>query len=127
MSRGGLWLPPDQSRVFLLFLKITCLSATVIAVFVFTVMAVTSTCQIEPLEEWMDGMNKGQPTAGERGCVITPMSPSGKVLIDGVQYSARLKSDFADSGDEVVVVGLDAFGLIVTKPESPAQESDESS
>ena len=66
-------------------------------------------------------MNEKQPTAGERGCVITPMSPSGKVLIDGVQYSARLKSDFADSGDEVVVVGLDAFGFIVEKRDSVAQ------
>jgi hypothetical protein len=42
-------------------------------------------------------------------------------LIDGVEYSARLKSGSADSGDEVMVVGLDAFGLIVDKPES--QES----
>ncbi len=36
---------------------------------------------------------------------------------DGVEYSARFKSGFADSGDEVIVVGLDAFGLIVDKPE----------
>jgi hypothetical protein len=45
------------------------------------------------------------------------MYPSGKVLIDGVEYSARFKSGCADSGDEVIVVGLDAFGLIVDKPE----------
>ena len=57
------------------------------------------------------------PTTGERGRAITPMYPSGKVLIDGVEYGARLKSGYADSGDEVVVVGLDAFGLIVDKPE----------
>ncbi len=57
------------------------------------------------------------PTTGERGRAITPMYPSGKVLIDGVQHSARFKSGFADSGDEVIVVGLDAFGLIVDKPE----------
>ncbi len=57
------------------------------------------------------------PTTGERGRAITPMYPSGKVLIDGVKYSARFKSGFADSGDEVIVIGLDAFGLIVGKPE----------
>ena len=57
------------------------------------------------------------PTTGERGRAMTPMYPSGKVLIDGVEYSARFKSGFADSGDEVIVVGLDAFGLIVDKLE----------
>ena len=57
------------------------------------------------------------PTTGERGRAITPMYPSGKVLIDGVKYSARFKSGFADSGDEVIVIGLDVFGLIVDNPE----------
>ncbi len=57
------------------------------------------------------------PTTGERGRTITPMYPSGKVLIDGVEYNARFKSGCADSGDEVIVIGLDAFGLIVDKPE----------
>ncbi len=66
-------------------------------------------------------MNEEQPTTGSRGSAITPMMPSGKVLIDGISYSARFKSGFADSGDEVVVVGLDAFGLIVDKPDSLAQ------
>ncbi len=66
-------------------------------------------------------MNEEQPTTGARGRAIIPMSPSGKVLIDDVPYSARFKSGFADSGDEVVVVGLDAFGLIVEKPDSLAQ------
>ncbi len=32
------------------------------------------------------------------------------------------KSGFADSADEVIVVGLDAFGLIVGKPESPPEK-----
>jgi membrane-bound ClpP family serine protease len=58
-----------------------------------------------------------QPTGGEHGRAITPMYPSGKVLIDGVEYNARFRSGLAESGDEVVVVGLDAFGLIVGKPE----------
>jgi len=61
-----------------------------------------------------------QPTSGECGRAITPMTPSGKVVIDGLEYNARFKSGYADSGDEVVVVGLDAFGLIVGKPESPS-------
>ncbi len=67
-------------------------------------------------------MNEEQPTTGARGRAITPMYPSGKVLIDGVEYSARLESGFAESGDEVVVVGLEAFGLIVDKSESPPEQ-----
>ena len=63
-----------------------------------------------------------QPTIGERGRAITSMFPSGKVLIDDVEYSARFKSGFAESGDEVIVVGSDAFGLIVGKPESPPEQ-----
>ena len=63
-----------------------------------------------------------QPTNGERGRAITSMFPSGKVMIDGVEYSARFKSGFAESGDEVIVVGSDAFGLIVGKPESPPEQ-----
>ena len=68
-------------------------------------------------------MSEEQPATGALGRAITPMMPSGKVLIDGVEYSARFKSGFAESGDEVVVVGLDAFGLIVAVPDSPKQES----
>ncbi len=68
----------------------------------------------------MNGMTEEQPTTGARGRAITPMMPSGKVLIDGIEYSARLKSGSADSGDEVVVVGH-GFGLIVEKPDSLAQ------
>ncbi len=62
-------------------------------------------------------MNEEQPAIGARGRAITPMMPSGKVLIDGNEYSGTFRSGYANSGDEVVVVGLDAFGLIVDKPE----------
>ncbi len=65
-------------------------------------------------------MSEEQPATGTLGHAITP---SGKVLIDGIEYSARFKSGFADSGEEVVVVGLEAFGLIVAVPDSPKQES----
>ena len=65
-------------------------------------------------------MEQEQPTTGARGRTITPMMPSGKVLIDGIEYSATFKSGYAESGDEVVVVGH-GFGLIVDKPDSQAQ------
>ena len=63
-------------------------------------------------------MSDEKPTPGARGRAIIPMYPSGKVLIDDVEYRARCKSGYADRGDEVVVVGLDTFGLIVEKPET---------
>ena len=59
-----------------------------------------------------------QPQSGARGSVLTTMLPSGKVLIDGEEYPARFRGGWADPGDEIVVVGLDAFGLIVDKPDS---------
>ncbi len=59
-----------------------------------------------------------QPATGTRGRAITPMFPSGNVLIYGVLYSARFISGFADAGDEVLVVGMESFGLIVEKPET---------
>ena len=70
----------------------------------------------------MNGVTDGQPPMGGRGQAITPMYPSGKVLIDGVEYNARFEKGFANSGDEVIVVGLEAFGLIVGKPESPPEQ-----
>ncbi len=63
-------------------------------------------------------MNDERPATGACGRAITPMMPGGTVLIDGVEYSARIRSGFAESGDEVVVVGLDSFDLIVDKPDS---------
>jgi membrane-bound ClpP family serine protease len=73
-----------------------------------------------PVEE-TTALNEKKPTIGARGRAITPMMPSGKVLVDDIEYSASFKSGFADPGDEVVVVGLGAFGLIVDKPDSLAQ------
>ncbi len=65
-------------------------------------------------------MDEEQPMTGARGRAITPMVPSGKVLIDDIEYNARLKSGSAKSGDEVVVVGH-GFGLIVEKSDSLTQ------
>ena len=67
-------------------------------------------------------MSEEQPATGALGRAITPMMPSGKIMIDGIEYSARFKSGYAESGDEVVVVGVDAFGLIVAVPDPPKQE-----
>ncbi len=67
-------------------------------------------------------MKEEHPTIGARGRAITPMMPSGKVLIDDIKYSGTFRSGYANPGDEVVVVGLSAFGLIVDKPDSLSQD-----
>jgi membrane-bound ClpP family serine protease len=59
-----------------------------------------------------------QPQSGARGTVLTEMLPSGIVLIDGEKYPARFRGGWGDPGEQIVVVGLDTFGLIVAKPES---------
>ena len=68
-------------------------------------------------------MTEEQAKPGARGCTLTTLLPSGKVLIDGVEYKARVQRGWVDEDEDedVVVVGLDAFGLIVDRPES--QES----
>ncbi len=64
-------------------------------------------------------MTETKPAGGAIGRALTTMSPLGKVLIDGVEYEARLRGGWADPGEEIVVEALDAFGLIVSKPDSP--------
>ncbi len=63
-------------------------------------------------------MSEEPDKIGAQGRTLTVMRPSGKVLIEGTEYGARLKSGWADAGEEVVVVGCDAFGLIVAVPDS---------
>ncbi len=62
-------------------------------------------------------MTENQPESGALGRTLTAMGPSGKVLIDGVESQARFRGGWADPGEEIVVVGCDAFGFIVDKPE----------
>ena len=67
-------------------------------------------------------MTEEQAKPGARGRTLTTLLPSGKVLIDGVEYNARVQGGWADKDEDVVVVALDAFGLIVAKPESPPEQ-----
>ena len=68
-------------------------------------------------------MSKEPDKTGAQGRTLTVMRPSGKVLLEGIEYDARLKSGWVDAGEEVIVVGFDTFGLIVAVPDSPKQES----
>jgi membrane-bound ClpP family serine protease len=48
------------------------------------------------------------------GEALTPLSPSGYVMIDGRRYEAFSRSGFVDKGATVRVVGIDNFRLIVS-------------
>ena len=54
-----------------------------------------------------------EPQPGDRGIVVIGLKPMGKVSIGGAEYIALLKSGQARNGDEVVVLKVADFGLIV--------------
>lgn len=69
----------------------------------------------------IDGTSQPPPAeaaviVGRAGEALTPLSPSGHVLIDGRRYEAFSRSGLLPKGAEVRVVGLDNFRLIVSKP-----------
>ena len=71
----------------------------------------------------IDGTSQPLPAeesvvVGRPGKTLTPLSPSGYVLIDGQRYEAFSRSGLLAQGEPVQVVGLDAFRLIVSKPSS---------
>lgn len=74
----------------------------------FLTAAISGTSQPLPAEEAL--------VVGRAGEAITPLAPSGYVMIDGRRYEAFSRSGLMAKGAEVRVVGLDNFRLIVTKP-----------
>ena len=57
---------------------------------------------------------------GDRGTAVTPLYPSGTILIGSERCGARSESGMVESGCEVVAVGESPFGLIVR----PAEEAE---
>ena len=52
---------------------------------------------------------------GKAAEAVTPLVPSGYVLVDGRRYEAFSQSGHVTKGEVLRVVGLDNFRLIVTK------------
>lgn len=50
---------------------------------------------------------------GKRGETLTTLSPTGKVVIEGIAYEASLQNGLLRRGHTVEVIGRDAFRLIV--------------
>jgi len=53
---------------------------------------------------------------GSEAKAVTPLNPSGFVLVNGRRYDAFSQSGHADSGTSLRVVGVDNFRVIVNKP-----------
>lgn len=49
------------------------------------------------------------------GVALTALSPSGVVVIEGVEYPAQSQSGFVDAGAEVKVIRKETFGWIVAR------------
>ena len=54
----------------------------------------------------------------QQGETVTPLSPSGYVILQGRQYEAFSQSGFLAKGVTVRVTGLDNFRLIVTQTQT---------
>jgi membrane-bound ClpP family serine protease len=52
---------------------------------------------------------------GKRVVAVTPLVPSGVVECDGKRFEAFARSGYARIGDQLEIVDLDNFRLIVTK------------
>ena len=57
-----------------------------------------------------------ESVVGKAAEAVTPLVPSGYVLVEGRRYEAFSQSGHAAKGAQLRVVGLDNFRLIVTKP-----------
>ena len=53
---------------------------------------------------------------GAEAKAVTPLTPSGYVLIDGKRYDAFSQSGPADAGEVLRVIAVDNFRVVVTKP-----------
>jgi membrane-bound ClpP family serine protease len=72
--------------------------------------------------ESTSGSSSQPPVAPEAAVVGRPatadttLAPSGYVLVDGRRYEAFCRTGHAARGDDLRVIGLDNFRLIVSKP-----------
>jgi membrane-bound ClpP family serine protease len=57
-----------------------------------------------------------QAVVGKEAVALTPLAPSGYVLVEGRRYEGFSQSGHMPKGATLRVIGLDNFRLILTKP-----------
>lgn len=71
----------------------------------------------------IQGASQPQPAqpdvVGKIATALTPLVPSGVVLIEGKRYEAFSRTGQVDRGATLQVVGLDNFRVIVSQTKSP--------
>ena len=71
----------------------------------------------------IDGASQPLPATtdiiGKTATALTPLVPSGIVVIDGKRYEAFSRSGSADLGAALKVIGVDNFRVIVSESKSP--------
>jgi len=93
-----------------LYLEFRVLPRTAWGRRLFLHASITGTSQPPPAEK--------DAVVGRSGETLTPLSPSGVILVDGHRYEAFSRSGLLEKGESVRVVGLDNFRLIVIKTQS---------
>ncbi len=120
---GGVYLTFDEyGAVAALLVLVGCLVfALAFFVFQFKILPKTAMGKNIFLSSSVPGesnINEGGDTIiGAEGVVLTRMTPSGAVRVNGRRYEARSRTGFLESGTTVKVVERDAFRLLVEKKE----------
>ena len=65
---------------------------------------------------WLPKTKFGKKLIVQSTIAVTPLVPSGYVLVEGHRYEAFSPAGHVDKGQLLRVSGLDNFRLIVTKP-----------
>ncbi|MEO0794035.1 MAG: NfeD family protein [Verrucomicrobiota bacterium] len=52
---------------------------------------------------------------GQTGIAATTMAPSGRIVVEGKTYEGFSQSGYLNKGDQIEVVGRDAFRVVVKK------------
>lgn len=71
----------------------------------------TGYTSFEKLPEW--------PKPGSLGKAATTLRPSGKVMIDDIQYDAMSSGPFIEKEDPIIVIGMDSGTLLVAEAVNP--------
>lgn len=70
------------------------------------------------LNENIDGKSQEIPDeekikVGDKGVALSRLAPMGKVLINGVTYEAKSIDAYVDQKEEVEVIGIENFNVVV--------------
>jgi membrane-bound serine protease (ClpP class) len=75
----------------------------------------TLSTQEKSSEGFTSPRQEDESLLGKTGIAYTPLRPSGAVLIDFKRYDATTKGEFIEKGEEIVVLQLNGFQIVVER------------